>query len=53
MAGKPKPKKARKDERLLLRLTDAQKETLRKAAEKNGLTLSGFVLTSALRAASS
>lgn len=48
-----KPKSERKEATILIRLTDGQKATLTQAAKKTGLGLSGWVLSLALREASS
>ncbi len=48
-----KPKRERKESTILIRLTEDQKATLTQAAKKVGLGLSGWVLSLALREASS
>lgn len=47
-----KPKSERKEATILVRLTDGQKATLTRAAKKTGLGLSGWLLSMALREAS-
>lgn len=49
MATKKRRKTIRKDKGILIRVTEAQKEALAKAAEKAGLGLSSWMLTVALR----
>jgi uncharacterized protein (DUF1778 family) len=51
MAAKKRRKAIRKDRAVLIRLTEGQKETLGKAAEKVGLGLSSWMLAAALREA--
>ena len=50
-AAKKRRKAIRKDKAVLVRVTEAQKETLAKAAEKAGLGLSSWMLTVALKEA--
>lgn len=49
MAKKKRRKAIRKEKSILIRVTEAQKEALAKAAEKAGLGLSSWMLTVALR----
>lgn len=46
-----KPKAQRKDEKILIRITAAQKRVLEVAAERAGLSLSSWMRSVALRAA--
>ena len=52
MAAKKRRKAVLKDRAILVRVTETQKETLAKAAEKAGIGLSSWILTVALAAAS-
>jgi len=51
MAAKKRRKAIRKDKGILIRVTEAQKETLTEAAERAGIGLSSWMLTVALREA--
>jgi uncharacterized protein (DUF1778 family) len=53
MKKRRKPKAARKESSIRLRLTEIQKETFTKAAERAGLDLSGWLRSIAVREASS
>lgn len=51
MARSRKPTQDRKEERIMIRVTEEQKRTLTKAAEREGLDVSTWLRSLGLRAA--